>query len=47
MAVVEIPSARFLPPVIPDDEYGQDDDVLMMRWESICPLAEWLNRIAA
>ena len=41
--MTEIPPVVFLPPTYAHDGDAVDDDVFMMRSESICPLAEWLS----
>ena len=44
----DVPEARFIAPVIPDDEFATDDDIKAMRQETIgCPLAQWLKGVAA
>lgn len=44
----DVPQARFIAPVIPDDEFASDDDIEAMRHDTIgCPLAQWLKGVAA
>ena len=44
----DVPQARFIAPVIPDDEFASDADIEAMRHDSIgCPLAELLKEVAA
>jgi hypothetical protein len=39
----DVPQARFIAPVIPDDEFAVDDDLYAMRCETVCPLASLLS----
>jgi hypothetical protein len=43
----EVPPVKYLPPVYANDADAIDDDLYSMRCETVCPLAELLNRIAA
>lgn len=42
-----IPPVKFLPPPIQNDDEATDLDVIQMRYESVCPVAEWLKGVAA
>jgi hypothetical protein len=42
----DVPQARFIAPVIPDDEFASDADIEAMRHEFYCPLTKWLKGVA-
>ena len=45
MPVADVPPAVFLPPTYANDSDAVDDDVYLMRCESIgCALLDWLVR---